>query len=224
MEHAGILVQSTVFRGIEPSRLEELLDGALYQLRSFEPSDMVAQAGSPCNHIRVILEGNVRGEMMDISGKVLKIEDIESPGMIAPAFLFGSQRLYPVNVLANTKVLLWQMHRDDFSRLLQKDFQTLNNYLNSISGRAQFLSEKLKFVSFSSIRAKIAGFILHYSGGESIVRLPITHQQMSEVFGVTRPSLSREIRKMNLDGIIRSRRDEIEILNREELKNLVKSD
>ena len=224
MEHADTLVCSAIFRGIQPRRLEELLEGTMYQLRRFEPGDMIAQAGSPCNHMRLIVEGNVRGEMMDISGKVLKIEDIEAPGMIAPAFLFGTKRIYPVNVQANTRVLLWQMHRDEFSRLLQQDLQTLNNYLNTISGRAQFLSEKLKFVSFSSIRAKIAGFILHYSEGESVVRLPITHQQMSEVFGVTRPSLSREIRKMNMDGIIRSRRDEIEILNREELKNLVLSD
>ena len=173
---------------------------------------------------RVVLSGNVRGEMMDVSGKILKIEDIEAPGMIAPAFLYGNKRSYPVNVWANTDVTVWQMHREEFSKLLQLDMTTLNNYLDSISGRAQFLSEKLKFVSFSSLRAKIAGFIMHYSSGQDIVRLPATHQQMSEIFGVTRPALSREIRSMNRDGLITSQRDEIRILDARRLRSLLTED
>ncbi len=98
----------------------------------------------------------------------------------------------------------------------------LDNYLNAISSRAQFLTEKIKFVSFPSIRAKLAGFILHYAQDRDELQLPITHQQISELFGVTRPSLSREIRNLNSEGIIDSEREVIRILDREALTALLK--
>ena len=182
---------------------------------------MIAQSGSPCNHAMIILEGSVSGEMMDVSGRILKIEDMEAPKMIAPAFLYGNQRSYPVNVIAGSDVLMWQMHRDEFSKLLQSELQLLDNYLNAISGRAQFLSEKIRFLSFPTLRSKLAFFIIRHSGGKEEFKMPLTHQQLSELFGVARPSISREIRLMNLGGFIESHRDMIRIPNRQKLLDLL---
>lgn len=202
--------------------MEAVLNDAVFQYKKYSRGELVAQSGTPCELVRIVVEGKVSGEMMDLSGKVLKIEDILPPMMIAPAFLFGKNRQYPVNVTSMEDSVIWQMHRDEFTRLLQKNLILLDNFLNAISSRAQFLTEKIKFVSFPSIRAKLAGFILHYAQGRDELQLPITHQQLSELFGVARPSLSREIRNLNSEGIIDSERDVIRILNRQALAALLK--
>jgi len=221
MKYTDILSNSIVFRTVSKETIEELLSGSNFQYRTYTKGDMVAHSGTPCDHIRIVVEGKVSGEMMDHSGKILKIEDILPSKLIAPAFLYGKRRIYPVNVIATETTVIWQIHRDEFSKLLQKNLAILDNFLSAISSRAQFLSEKIKFVSFPSIRAKIAGFILHYSVGHDTLQLPITHQQMSELFGVTRPSLSREFRNMNSEGLIDSERDVIHIIDREGLTNLL---
>jgi CRP-like cAMP-binding protein len=216
-----ILRQSQVFSSLEPRLIEQVLEKRIYQIRRFTKNSMIAQSGSPCNHAMIILEGSVSGEMMDVSGRILKIEDMEAPKMIAPAFLYGNQRSYPVNVIAGSDVLMWQMHRDEFSKLLQSELQLLDNYLNAISGRAQFLSEKIRFLSFPTLRSKLAFFIIRHSGGKEEFKMPLTHQQLSELFGVARPSISREIRLMNLGGFIESHRDMIRIPNRQKLLDLL---
>ncbi len=221
MKYTNILSNSTVFRSVSQETIEELLSTTNFQYRTFNKGDIIAHSGTPCDHIRIVVEGRVSGEMMDISGKVLKIEDILPSKLIAPAFLFGKRRRYPVNVISTETTVIWQIHRDEFSGLLQKNLTLLDNFLSAISSRAQFLSEKIKFVSFPSIRAKIAGFILHYSEGQDVLQLPITHQQMSELFGVTRPSLSREFRNMNSEGLIDSERDVIHIIDRRGLTDLL---
>ncbi len=220
-KHLGTLSESAVFAGIPAIVIDELLRGEHFQMRSFQKGDIIAQEGASCNHLRVILDGNVAGEMMDISGRILKIEDLGPSKMIAPAFLYGRRRYYPVNVIAVAEVLLWQMHRDDFSKLLQKDSRLLNNYLNAISNRAQFLSEKIRFLSFPTLRAKIAYLFLQYAAGEQAFRLPMTHQQLAELFGVARPSLTREIRNMNNEGLIVADRDMIRLTNIKGLKALI---
>jgi CRP-like cAMP-binding protein len=113
------------------------------------------------------------------------------------------------------------MHRNEFSRLLQSEVQLLDNYLNSISSRAQFLSDKIRFLSFQSLRAKLAFYILQHARGKDSIKLPFTHQNMAEMFGVARPSLSREIRNMNDEGLIKSDREFLTILDVDAMRKLI---
>ncbi len=48
----------------------------------------------------IVISGIVKGEMVDETGKVIKIEDIPAPGALATAFLFGNRNRFPVNVVA----------------------------------------------------------------------------------------------------------------------------
>lgn len=220
-DYLDILSQSAVFTDLQGPEIETALQDTHYQLRKYETGTVIAQAGTPCDHIRIIMEGKVAGEMMDFSGKILKIEDLAPSKMIAPAFLFGRRRNYPVNVLASEPTVVWQMHRDDFSKLLQSEVGVLNNYLNAISNRAQFLSEKIRILSFPTLRAKLAFVFLRHAGDERTFKLPMTHQQLSELFGVARPSVSREIRLMNNEGLIRADRDQITIRDHAKLKAML---
>jgi CRP-like cAMP-binding protein len=222
-EHLHVLSQSAIFAGMQEPEIETVLKDTHFQLRNYAPGAVIAQAGTACDHIRIILEGEVTGEMMDFSGKILKIEDLVPSKMIAPAFLYGRRRNYPVNVIASVPTLVWQMYRDDFSKLMQARVRLLNNYLNAISNRAQFLSEKIRILSFPTLRAKLAFVFLRHAGEELVFRLPMTHQQLSELFGVARPSVSREIRLMNNEGLIRADRDMITIRDRVKLKSLLTS-
>ncbi len=220
-KHLEILSESVIFLGLAGEEIDAVLTGTHFQLRNYAKGTMIAQSGTPCTHVRIVLEGKVAGEMMDLSGKILKIEDLHPSKMIAPAFLYGRRRTYPVNVIAITSSVIWQMDRDAFSKLLQEDLRLLNNFLNAISNRAQFLSEKIRFLSFPSLRGKLAFLFLRHAAGEQVFRLPMTHQQLSELFGVARPSVSREIRLMNNEELIKADRDMITILDAARLKSVL---
>src|SRR5690606_1988994 len=144
----------------------------------------------------------VKGEMIDYSGKTIKIEDIEAPRPLASAFLFGKENRFPVTVSANSDVQLMAIPVPEFLKLLQRNTQILINYLNNISSRSQFLSQKLHFLSFKTIRGKIAHFLLQQAG-ENLhsFELKTTQQQLSELFGVTRPSLARVMSEMQREKL-----------------------
>jgi len=220
-EYVNVLSQSPVFKGLEPEEITSILERSNYQVKRFATQSMIAQSGSRCVYARIVLSGRVAGEMMDPTGKVLKIEDIEVSKMIAPAFLYGKNQHYPVNVLALEETSIWQMHREDFTSMLQKELSLLNNYLNAISNRAQFLSDKIRFLSFPTLKAKISFLLIRYMDEEGNVETHMTHQQMAELFGVTRPSLSREIRRLHEDGFIQARRNKIYISDPDALRALL---
>lgn len=225
MPNYDILSKSPVFRGLDPEQVKDCLRTVHVQIKSFRKDSLIVHAGEKVNQLFIIQKGSVRGEMLDYSGKVLKIEDIEAPRALAGAFLFGKSNKYPVTVTANTDVELLSIPRLEFLQLMQKEQNILINYLNDISTRTQFLSEKLHFLSFRTIKGKIAHYLLQVSGtGSNTVEKKHTQQQLAELFGVTRPSLSRVLGELHREGLIVLGRKNIIIPDKQMLSQLLDKD
>jgi CRP/FNR family transcriptional regulator, dissimilatory nitrate respiration regulator len=219
----SILSLSPVFMGIKPDELKQLLNGIVFQVRNYGKGVVVALTGQEMDSLYILMNGSVSGEMMDYSGKTLKIEDIEAPRPLASAFLFGSTRKFPVTVTANTDVSFIVIPRPDFLVLMQRNQVVLANYLNAISSRAQFLSQKLHFLSFKSIREKIAHFLLQQTGSRlNSFELKITQQQLADLFCVSRPALARVFGEMQKEGLISTDHKTITLLDRERLNILLR--
>lgn len=220
MERVKILGQSTLFRNIEKEELHGLLEMVHYQVKSYAAGEVVVYSGDDCNELQIVLEGSVRGEMMDMAGRVLKIEDIGVARPLAVAFLFGQNNRYPVTVTANFEVRLLVFPRDSVIKMMQLNVSFLTNFMNDVSNRAQFISGKLKFLSFQSLKGKLAHYLLEQDNkGHGKIVLSKTQEQLADLFGVARPSLGRVIRDLHNEGVISATGKHIQILDRVALKN-----
>jgi CRP-like cAMP-binding protein len=204
--------------------ISKALSGSSGRIRNFPKDTLIAQAGEEVLHLQIVMEGSVKGEMIDYTGKVIKIEDIVPPRPLAPAFLFGTQNRYPVNITAGGNVKMLSIPRDKFLELLQNSKKVLVNFVDIVSNRGQFLSSKIKFLSFTTIKGKLAQYLLDLSGKSGSLKfsLPSSQAQLSELFGVARPSIGRAMSELNHDGIIRTEGREVTILDPAKLSMLLK--
>jgi hypothetical protein len=85
----SLLTDCPLFRGLISTEIEEILNSIPYKTQKFNSGSLIAQSGELVQSFRIVFNGIVKGEMVDYSGKVIKIEDIPAPGAIAPAFIFG---------------------------------------------------------------------------------------------------------------------------------------
>lgn len=218
-----ILCQSPVFRGISSEQLLQLLSQVHFQFKNYSKNELIVMGGEICDRLLIVQQGSVKAEMTDYSGKTIKIEDLVAPQPLASAFLFGNHNRFPVTVLANTDVEIVSIPKPEFVKLLQLNSLILNNYLNTISTRAQFLSQRLKFLSFKTIRQKIAHFLLEKAGDRlQTVEISQSQGQLAEMFGVTRPSLARALGEMSSEGLIETDRRSIKILDKNRMNQLLK--
>ncbi|MEN8202609.1 MAG: Crp/Fnr family transcriptional regulator [Bacteroidota bacterium] len=229
MEHISIefiylIRDCPLFMGLRQEELSLLLSSSSSRIRSFTKGELVAQAGDEIAFMHILVSGHVKGEMVDFTGKVIKIEDIEPPRPLAPAFLFGKQNRYPVNITAGVDVKILSIPRDEFLKMMQTSEQVLRNFVNIVSSRGQFLSNKIRFLSFTTIKGKLAQYLLDLAGksGEGPFQLPHSQAQLSELFGVARPSVGRAISEMNQEEIIRTEGKIVHILNVDKLSELLK--
>jgi len=223
MVQAQVISQSPIFRGISEVELSGLFKQIHYQIKTYQKNDLIVTGGDICDRLLIIQLGSVKAEMINYSGKTIKIEDIEAPRPLATAFLFGNENLFPVTVSANNQVEIISIHKEEFVKLLQLNSLILNNYLNAISTRAQFLSQKLKFLSFKTIRQKVAHFLLEKAGDRFLImEIQQSQEQLAEMFGVTRPSLARTLGEMVREGLIETQRRTIKILDKDRMNQLLK--
>ena len=220
-----LLTHCPIFNGISIREAEQLLDKIHFQVKSYAREEIVAVAGEPVRNLQIIISGSVRGEMIDFSGKIIKIEDIEAPKPLATAFLFGRENNYPVTVTVNKEAKILVMPVEEFLKLLQMNSRILKNYLDSISSRAQFLSQKLHFLSFKTIKGKVAHYLLKQAGEKfHSIELKNTQQQLADLFGVTRPSLARVFGEMQKEGLIKISSKTVSLTDKKALNKLINNE
>lgn len=218
-----LLLNTPFFRGMNLDEINEILSRTPHSVRSYGPGDTIVRSGEEVRRLMIVARGTVKGEMTDTEGRVIKIENIPSKMILAPAFMFGGMNRYPVNVVSISEVTIISIGRDDLLKLLMSDNRLLVNFLDIISNRAQFLSEKIRFLNFRTIKGKLAFLILQKAGdGDTEFKIGMTQEEMADYFGVARPSLARALAEMEQEGIIRSDRGRIKIMDMPRLKGIIR--
>ena len=217
------LTNNPLFRGITPERLSADLEAISFHARSYKKGEILARQGDVCNRLVILTKGSVRGEMIDYSGRLVKVEDIASPRALAPLFLFGEENRFPMEVTANEPTEVIELPKSSVLNLFRKNEQFLENYMNLSANYARTLSDKLFFMSFKTIRQKLASYLLrlHKQQQQLHITLDRSQQELSDYFGVSRPSLARELAHMQEDGLLIAERKHITILQKESLIRLI---
>ncbi len=185
----------------------------------FSPGQVIHMQGDRYDRLILLIEGTADARFQDLSGKVMRIESLTGPEAVASAVLFSSDQVLPVTLTAETRVRLFRIRRSVFLELLLRDPQLLENMLMDIGDRLVFLAEKVRFIRFANLRQKIAGYLLQIEARTKTdeLKLGYTREKLAEMFGVERPSLSRELSKMDEEGLIRVEGRTAWILDREAL-------
>ena len=218
-----ILTTCIIFKGLTETEIENELRKVPFQVKIYKTKETIALSDETCNSLLIVLKGMVKGEMTDFSGKVIRIEELNEGKPLAPAFLFGKNNQYPVDIISTKATTILVIPKTSLLTLLKSNNIILNNYLALISNRAQFLTSRIRFLSFQSIKGKVAQYLLELSKRQQSnhIELTASHNELSELFGVARPSLSRTIRELDHQELIKAQGKKISILNKDELRKLI---
>jgi len=215
-----------VCKSISRENAEEIILNNRFRITEYKKGDTIARQGDICRHLYILVKGEVTTEMITENGGLLTIENMKAVKPLASAFLFAEKNQFPVDVIALEDCTLMTIPKDDVIQLFLKDPKFLQSYLAYNSDKTQFLSNKLQMVTIRTIRGKLAGYLLDqlmkcHSISPSINTFYTDKNQteLAKYFGVTRPALARILSEFQQEGIIRSDRNKITVLNKTALQN-----
>lgn len=212
----------SLFQGISQEQISTILNTMVYELLSVQRNSFIAMEGDAYRQISVIVSGEVAIKKIYGSGKSVTVTTL-GPGDIFGELMVFTQRTLPSAVSAQTEVTLLQIPQQEVLRLCQEQPQFLQNLLGLLSNKIWMLNEKLKLLSYGSLRQKITSLLLELSHQQQATNLtlPFTRQEMADQLGVPRPSLSREMGAMKREGLIDYWKHHVRLLQLEKLEGIM---
>lgn len=217
---AKIISSSPLFRGINAAEILHIFNTLTSSTKRYNKGSLVMIRGDEYDDLKILLEGEVSAEIQDFSGKTIKIENLQAPDAMALGILFADDNTLPVTIVAQTNIRLISIPKDSIIKIAQNNKDFLVNYFTESGNKVVFLAEKLRLFKFTSLRQKFSGYILSLSEKQKSERVNISYnrEELAELFGVARPSLSRICSEMSDEGLLHIEGKNIIILNMKALK------
>lgn len=222
-EELKVLKSFSIFQGVGEEFIEKIIEEKKYKIVNYNKGDIIAIEDSMCLRIGIVLNGNIEIQRIYESGRSLTIQRFMEGSTFGEATVFSKVNTYPATIIASTKARIMFIRNEDVIELCSIEKKFLENFISLLSEKIFMLNNKVKTISFCSIRQKIANFILEQVKIQNSerIKLNINKKELSEYLGIQRPSLSRELINMQEDGIIKCNKNEFHILDMYTLKEII---
>jgi len=216
--HNQELSYCPLFKGMSQREHDQFLDRNVKEVLTYKKGETVVLQGDPIHSVMLLVQGSVRTEMITREGNVLNIDILEPVIPLAPAFIYGDKKSYPVDVIAAETCVFLKISKEAWLDEMANNKQLLTNFLTMNADLTFFLTNKLQMISLKSLRKKLATFFLEKTTVEKeTFTLKHSRTQLAEYFGVQRQSLARSMKEMEEDGIILLKGRTVKVTDRNRL-------
>ncbi len=219
----SVLEKSTLFSGVPTKELRDDLEAVPHHIQCYDKDETVFHLMEDANRIGVILEGRAQAQKPFPNGSQVNVS-VRNPGeMIGPAAVFSRSQKYPCDVVSLEPSTIMMFRREDILLLLQKDIRIMKNFMAELATATYMLQQRLELLSYSGIAQKAAFYLLIQArqSGNNAIRIPESVSNWAMIMNVSRSSLHRELKKLEVDGIISYDPPTIKIHDPEALQNVL---
>lgn len=217
-----VLLQLPIFQGVSRNKISELIEKMKFHFLKYPDGEKIVSIGEECNHLKFLISGEIRSELVTQNEKMRITETIQAPNVIAPEHLFGRDTYFPANLYAVGTVGIMQIEKASVVQMLQEEPIFLINLLNILSRRSQKALESFTALSSNDLKERLAFWVLSLTQQKSTdIRIICKQKDLYAFFGVQRSVLLSTLDELKNNGIIDYNAKEIMILDRSRLKDML---
>lgn len=210
-----------MFRDAQPTALLRLARGA--RLQRYSRGEHVFRMGETCNEFHVTMHGQVKLFVCSQKGQE-KIIDIAGPGKSFAEALMFMNRPHIVNAQAISAAVLLSVERDAVVREMERDPRIGLRMLDGLSQRVHGLFSDVQSYTLHSGFERVTDYLLRAlpdGANSGNVILPVTKATIASRLSITPEYLSRVLRELEGQRLIRINNREIFVPDRTRLARYV---
>lgn len=189
------LRQLSLFQNASDDALEELASQTYTRLRHYAVGEIIARQGASVASLPILLEGTVRAQMMGADGRRLTMDTLEATTVLASAFVYSTESKFPVAIEAIEPASVLHIDKEFFLLFMGRYPAVMRAFLEMISDRCNFLSNKINALNLQSLRERL----LSYARRHRVIGKQV---DLALLLGVTRPALARMIAELVDENIL----------------------
>ncbi len=222
LQYADFLRNVPLFSELETEELEQLA-GVLRE-HHYKKNVTIFHIDDPGNSMFILKKGLVKISIEDQNGREIILR------ILYPTDFFGEMSLLEnaprsatVTTLEPTDALI--LYRDHFLNLIEKSPKLLLNMTAVLSRRLRRMNELIRSLAFYDVYGKVARVLLNLAEEKgrtteqgTIIDLRLTQQELAELAGMSRETMTRTLRDFQQAGCLRIESGIITILEIDMLK------
>ena len=219
-----ILSQVPFFAGLSQADLERV--NSLFHEQGYAPHETIYFSGDAVKHMFVVADGRVRLMRHSPSGKDVLL-DILTPGEFFGSFSAQGDEVYHETAQAHTQTCVLGISVNDFRAILEKHPQVVLRVLDITSARLRAANVRVHQLSALTAEGRIANLLLVLSGkfGKAddvglLIQTPLARDDVAAMTGTTSDTASRVMSQFQKDGLIRTGRQWVAVIDQTTLEEI----
>ena len=192
--------------------LEEVVTHTRLGFETYNEGQYIVQENAPCHQLIFVLKGNFEVETIAANHNYSITEILHAPGLLQPERLWGLMQFYTKSFRCKTSCQILSIEKSEIMKLCDQYLIFRINLFNLLSTAAQRSERRLLRLTSASLEHRIIYFFadrcLQLAGAKTI---KIKMTQLATEINDSRLDVSRALNNLQQMGLIRLRRNYIEI-------------
>jgi CRP/FNR family transcriptional regulator len=203
---AAVLETSALLSGLSRAEFQSL--AARTVRRHFKTGELLFSEDEPCHGLHIIARGKVRIFKTSLSGREQVLAVNHAGESVAELPVFDGGR-YPASAMAVEDVEIAFISRQDFRAFCMEHPEVALKMLAVVGARLRKLVGIIEELSFSTIRQRLISVLLQLAETEGRqtelgieFQLPASHQELASQLGTVRELISRNLMRLQAEGLL----------------------
>lgn len=214
------LKKCPLFAGLTEQNLKVLLNEISFRQIRLAKKSLYCLKGDHCTNVDIVIDGEMVARMTGTSGKQMEVTRIRKGEVVAPCFIYSTDKSLPVEIEAATETQILRIHPDTLASLADTNTTIRRNLTRTISDIGTYLASKISFLSLLTVKEKVTHYLCSevYAQRSRHLSLSISRQHLADSFAIQKFSLLRCMADLAKKGIIEISGKEITILDFDRLR------
>jgi CRP/FNR family transcriptional regulator len=164
----------------------------------------------PAKYVYFLLDSSVNLYRLSESGKKAIIKIVKKGEVFADIVLFG-EKTYPVNAEARDNCKLLAIDAQRFKNIILSDKTLCEKFISMLIKKIKYLVNIIESIKLDDAKTRLLNY-LYKKRDQSLnntVELNMTKKSLAETLGITGETISRLLKKLSKEGLIKVDRNKI---------------
>lgn len=202
----AVLANAALLSSLSPDELQTLVKcTARKRLRAGE---LLFTEGEPCHGLHIIARGRVRIFKTSAAGRE-QVLAISGPGESVAELPVFDGGAYPASAVALDDTQIAFIAQRDFQSYCMDHPKVALKMLAVVGARLRRLVSIIEELSFTTVRQRLIAALVRLAKSEGVptpggieLQLPATHQELANQLGTVREIISRNLMRLQAEGLI----------------------
>jgi CRP-like cAMP-binding protein len=203
---ASALGKTALLSTLTPIELKTLAARTVRKL--FSSGELLFSEGEPCNGLHIIAQGKIRIFKTSVNGRE-QVLAVNFPGESVAELPVFDGGPFPASAVAIDDAEIAYISRRDFQAYCLEHPEVALKMLQVVGGRLRRLVGIIEELSFTTIRQRLIASLLKLAQIEGKkttagieFQLPATHQELANQLGTVRELVSRNLMRLQAEGLL----------------------